>query len=442
MINLKFKNEKNGVSKTSQNEIYTLIQLSSNSKTATSIRTPLNIAVALDRSGSMRGMPLEEAKLCVEMMIDRLSSEDHFSLVTYDNDVDVVVPATKASNKEWLKAHVRSIRSGGMTALYNGWSSAAAEAAKNVTKKSISRVLLLSDGQANEGLTDQDEIASHCAQMASVGVSTTTYGLSENFNENLMSAMAKSGKGMAHYGQTADDLADPFQSEFDLINALTARDLKLHLIAEPGVEFEVMNKFQRNLDGSFVMSDLAEGGELWALLKIKVSKNTLNRATDGKLRILSAFIDYKNMEGESCRTEQSHLNLDLISDSDFASLETEELVSLRKVELEAANLQDAARVAARRHDWNEVNELIAELDVLGVENEWVKESSKKLREYADRRETERFSKEAFYKSDRMRTRMGIRNESARYIPEAEAMEVPSYLRRKLEVGKKSILDRK
>jgi len=65
-----------------------------------------------------------------------------------------------------------------------------------------------------------------------------------------------------------------------------------------------------------------------------------------------------------------------------------------------------------------------------------------LREYADRRETERFSKEAFYKSDRMRTRMGIRNESARYIPEAEAMEVPSYLRRKLEVGKKSILDRK
>ena len=78
MINLTFKNEKNGVSKTSHNEIYTLIQLSSNSKIDTSIRTPLNIAVALDRSGSMSGMPLEEAKLCVEMMIDRLSSEDHF----------------------------------------------------------------------------------------------------------------------------------------------------------------------------------------------------------------------------------------------------------------------------------------------------------------------------------------------------------------------------
>ena len=383
MINLNFKTEKNGISPSSHDEIYTLVQINSDEKREDKARSPPNIAIALDRSGSMRGIPLDEAKLCVEMMIDRLSSEDHFSLVAYDNNIDVVVPATKASNKDWLKAHVRSIRSGGMTALYDGWSSAAAEAAKNVTKKSISRVLLLSDGQANEGLIDQDEIASHCAQMASVGVSTTTYGLSENFNENLMSAMAKSGKGMAHYGQTADDLADPFQSEFDLINALTARDLKLHLIAEPGVEFEVMNKFQRNLDGSFVMSDLAEGGELWALLKIKVSKNNLNRATDGELRILSAFLDYKNMQGESCRTEQSHLNLDLISDTAFAALETEELVSLRKVELEAANLQDAARVAARRHDWNEVNELVAQLDALGLDNERVKESTKKVREFAD-----------------------------------------------------------
>ena len=89
-----------------------------------------------------------------------------------------------------------------------------------------------------------------------------------------------------------------------------------------------------------------------------------------------------------------------------------------------------------------MNDLVAQLDVLGVENEWVQESTKKLREYADRRETERFSKEAFYKSDRMRTRMGVRDESACYIPEAEAMEVPSFLRRKVEFGKRSQSNRR
>ena len=66
----------------------------------------------------------------------------------------------------------------------------------------------------------------------------------------------------------------------------------------------------------------------------------------------------------------------------------------------------------------------------------------KLREYADRRETERFSKKRFYKSDRMRTRMGVANESACYSPEVEAMTVPSFLRRKVEFGKKSQTNRK
>ena len=438
MIKLNFRTEKNGISESSHEEFHALLQINSDARKQKNERSPLNVAIALDRSGSMRGAALDEAKLCIEMMIDRLSNEDYFSLITYDNNVDVVVPATKVSNKEWLKTCVRGIRSGGMTALYDGWSYAAAEAAKNVTQKSISRVLVLSDGQANQGLTDQEEIAAHCAQMASVGVSTTTYGLSEHFNEDLMSAMANSGRGMAHYGQTADDLEEPFQSEFDLINALTARDLKLHLIAEPGVQFEVMNKFQRNSDGSFVVSDLAEGGELWALLKIKVSKNNLARATDGKIRILSTFLDYKTMEGEHHRTDQSHLILDLISNAAYATLETEELVSLRRVELEAATLQDAARVAARRHDWDEVNDLITQLDILGFENEWVKESTHRLRAYADRRETERFSKEAHYKSNRMRTRMGARNESASYRPEVEASEVPTFLRRKLEFGKQSL----
>ena len=98
MINLNFKTEKNGISPSSHEEIYTLLQINSDEKRQDKERSPLNIAIALDR-GSMRSSPLDEAKLCIEMMIDRLSSEDHFSLVTYDNNVDVVVPSTKASTK-------------------------------------------------------------------------------------------------------------------------------------------------------------------------------------------------------------------------------------------------------------------------------------------------------------------------------------------------------
>ena len=85
---------------------------------------------------------------------------------------------------------------------------------------------------------------------------------------------------------------------------------------------------------------------------------------------------------------------------------------------------------------------MSKLDELGLENEWVRQSTKKLREYAERQETERFSKEAFYKSDRMRTRMGAINESLSYSELSEKMHVPSYLRRKLEIGKKISKDQR
>ena len=224
--------------------------------------------------------------------------------------------------------------------------------------------------------------------------------------------------------------------KFDLLKSITARDVNLYLIAEPGVKFEVLNQFQRNLDGSFILSDLAEGGELWALVKINTSKSYLDRVTSGSIRLLSAFLDYKKMDGTPNRSDQIHLILDIVSDNEYKSLPTEEMVSLRKVELHAANLQDAARLAARRNDWSEVKIVMSKLDDLGLENEWVRQSTQKLREYAERRETERFSKEAFYKSDRMRTRMGVVNESLSYSEASEQAHVPSYLRRKLEIGKK------
>ena len=434
MIKLAFTNEKNGLPNDGSKSLYSMLKISSSLPAAENTRRPLNIAIALDRSGSMAGIPLREAKSCIEMMIDRLSSEDHLSLVTYDDTVDVVFAPQRVTDKEALKYSVRSIRSGGLTALYDGWSSAAELAAQNLNKKSITRVLLLSDGQANQGLTDHDQISDHCAELAKLGVHTTTYGLGEGFNEELMASMAKAGKGMAHYGQTAEDLSDPFNSEFDLLSALIAKDLKLHLTPEPGVRFEVLNQYRRNDDGSFILSDLAQGGELWALLKIDVPNEVIAKAKNGTLKVISSFLDYETMDGEKRRSESASLTIEVVSPLVYAELAIDDLVKRRKVELDAANLQDAARIAARRRDWRQVDEIIDELENLGAENEWVAEGVQKLKSYAKQRETEKFSKEAYYKADNMRMRMGIANESAFYSLSEESV-LPSFLRRKSEQGK-------
>ncbi len=85
------------------------------------------------------------------------------------------------------------------------------------------RVILLSDGNANEGLTDPGEIASQCEAFAAAGVSTSTYGFGRHFNEELMVAMARAGGGNSYYGDTADDLFEPFDQEFSLLSSLWAR---------------------------------------------------------------------------------------------------------------------------------------------------------------------------------------------------------------------------
>ena len=101
----------------------------------------------------------------------------------------------------------------------------AEEVAKYKTEKSLNRVLLLSDGNANVGLTSTEQIKQQCAQLADLDVTTSTYGLGHEFNEELMIEMANSGLGQGYYGETADDLSDPFKEEFELLLNTIATNL-------------------------------------------------------------------------------------------------------------------------------------------------------------------------------------------------------------------------
>jgi Ca-activated chloride channel family protein len=192
-------------------------------------RLPLNLAIVIDRSGSMSGRPLAEAKRCAAMIVDGLSAKDHASVVVYDDRVDVLIASRPVDDKQAFRHAIAEVDSRGSTALHDGWLTGAEQAAAQQNGQALSRVLLLSDGCANQGLCDTAAIARQCAEMAEAGVGTSTYGLGQGFNEELMTAMARAGQGNAYYGQTAEDLMDPFREEFDLMSALCARRLRLAL---------------------------------------------------------------------------------------------------------------------------------------------------------------------------------------------------------------------
>lgn len=335
-------------------------------------RLPLNLSLVLDRSGSMNGKPLHEAKRCAAYIVDQLDSRDRVSVVTYDNRVDVLIPAMQVTDKARIKQMIDSIQPGGMTDLFGGWQAGAQQCLSGVDGKSLSRVLLLSDGCANQGLTNMREIAQHCAAMAEAGVSTSTYGLGRSFNEELMVEMAKACGGESYYGESAEDLLDPFQEEFSLLSALCARQVKLTLSAPVGVQFELLNDYRPLAEATWQMPDLAYEGEAWALVKLTVPHQLPVDPGTGDLEVLRGFLSYEAVESEHPDTRSYSLRLPRVDAPAWAAIAMDERVTGRVQEIRVAQLQSQVREAAMRRDWQQVDQLVAQAEAEAGDNAWVR----------------------------------------------------------------------
>jgi len=391
-------------------------------------RHPLNLALVIDRSGSMSGQPLEEAKRCAEFVLDGLQPSDRLSLVIYDDGVDMLVPAAPiADTREVIRRAIRQIVDGGSTNLHGGWYEGVQTLLPHVAPGSVSRVILLSDGCANAGLCDPNAIWLQCQQFANAGIGTSTYGLGHAFNEDLMIGMARTGLGTSYYGQTADDLMDPFREEFELLSALCARKLRLEVEAAPGVKVKMLNEHSAAGDNAWWLPDLAHGGEAWAILRLKIPS-----PSPAEVHLLSISLRYSGLDGEPRAIQPQAFALPVFPASAFNAIAEDELVVRRVSELEAAELQLKARKAAMRGDWDTVMQLLRRAEKLGVDNPWIAAIIVELRKLADRRDEAMFAKESAYGSRKMHARLASRHESGSAF---DAPAAAAYLRRKSSQGK-------
>jgi Ca-activated chloride channel family protein len=396
-------------------------------------RNPLHLALVIDRSGSMSGQPLDEAKRCAEFVLDGLQATDRLSLVVYDNQVQTLVPTMLLHDKELARRAIRAIDSGGSTDLHGGWFQGAETLAPHTKENVTSRVILLSDGCANHGLLDHDQIYAQCAEFARAGVSTSTYGLGHGFNEELMIGMARHGQGSSYYGQTADDLMDPFREEFELLNALCARRLRLEIAPAAGVKAKMLNDYVADGDNAWCLPDLAYGGEAWAVIRLRVpSPVAAGDAEAAALSLCSFSLRYTTLDGKPRAIQPMSLALPALPASAFGAIAEDELVARRTDELEAAYLQTKARAAARRGDWAGVAKSLKRAERIAASNPWVAESLNELRELAARKDEVMFAKESAFAARKMSSRLAARDEVQ---APCNAPAPAAYLRRKGSQGK-------
>jgi Ca-activated chloride channel homolog len=228
---------------------------------AGSQRTPLNLSVVLDRSGSMGGHKLRAAREAAALLVQKLAPEDVVSVVAYDNDVTTIA-APRTGDGAAISSQIRGIQAGGSTNLSGGWLKGREYVALHKKPGSANRVVLLTDGQANVGIQDPAQLAGLCATANEQGIRTTTIGFGSDYDENLLKAMADAGGGNLHYIEHTDQAPAVFAEEIEGLLSLAAQNLTLRITPAASVQaVAVHHSYPRqDVDGALQL----ELGDLYA----------------------------------------------------------------------------------------------------------------------------------------------------------------------------------
>src|SRR5882724_2222935 len=173
-LQLKLLPDREVVLKGSPQEVIVKIDLSAVAGKKKSHRTPLNLAVVLDKSGSMTGAKLEKTKQAAMQLVDCLAPNDIFSLVIFSDHAQVLVPAQRVEDKDAFKEKIQGIQADGSTALHAGVKMGADQIQEYFSSKRINRVILLSDGLANIGPSSPRQLRQLGSNLSEKGISVTT----------------------------------------------------------------------------------------------------------------------------------------------------------------------------------------------------------------------------------------------------------------------------
>jgi Ca-activated chloride channel family protein len=271
-----------------------------------SARNPLDIELVLDRSGSMHGSNMEYTRRAASMAVNLLRESDRCGLVAYDNEILNVAACepVAGSHRSRLLAELRGLTARGSTDLFGGWL-VGAEQVSGLDGERLRRVLIMTDGLANVGVTDRAEILHHVRELAARGVGTTAFGVGNDFDEMLVSGMAEAGNGHFYYIEDPAQIPDFLSSELGELLRVAARSVTLGVVVMGGAQIYNLNDVPL-IGMLYQLGDLTEGSVTDLCFVLEVPAGTAaplevavtlgwqdaetgeQRSTSGDVRLLAA----------------------------------------------------------------------------------------------------------------------------------------------------------
>jgi Ca-activated chloride channel family protein len=218
-----------------KSNVFLKVSLVGQAARARARRAPINICLAIDKSGSMTGEKIAQAREGALAAVRRLEPLDTISVVAYDDTVEVLVPANSGAERAEVVNGIRSLYPGGSTALFAGVAKCAEEVRRGLDRDRVNRIILLSDGQANVGPSSPAALGALGAQLMDEGISVSTVGIGLDYNEDLMTELALRSDGGHTFVRNPSDLAAFLDEELSSVTSVVARDVDVRIRCRNGI---------------------------------------------------------------------------------------------------------------------------------------------------------------------------------------------------------------
>lgn len=267
----------NWVYQNSHGDCYLYVNIKSGEGTANKPRVPLNISLVLDRSGSMSGEKIKYARQAAKFLIDQLDTGDYLSIVNYDDEVGVTSASQLVKNKEALKQAIDHIQDRGSTNLSGGMLEGYSQVMTTRKDGYVNRVLLLTDGLANQGITDPAQLKKLVDnRYREDGIALSTFGVGADYNEDLLTTLAETGRANYYFIGSPDRIPEIFAAELKGLLSVVAQGAWAEVTIPQDLECVNVYGYPYEVKNGKVMirfNDLYANDEKAILIKFK-SKGT------------------------------------------------------------------------------------------------------------------------------------------------------------------------
>ena len=311
-------------------------------------RMPVDVAVVMDTSGSMSGWhKIDYARLAARELVGSLQPGDRFSLVTFSDRARVLLPSQEIGDAREILATIDRIQEGGGTNMYGGITTGL-EQLRTGDPSFVRRLLLLSDGHANVGISDAGSLANLTRQASVADVSTSTIGLGLDFNEDMLAAMADAGGGSYHFVDQAPQLADIFGVELDAMTHTVARDVTVRMDLPPGVSVVDTYGYTDTQDAGgwrVYLGDITAGQERKIVVRIDHPA-----AVEGTLQLADVTLDYQDLDLDLDIHRGIALDAPITRNAARAQASLDHETAIKATRAQAAALADQAARAFENND--------------------------------------------------------------------------------------------